>query len=50
MSLIEPNVKYHVHDKLHFCHEKKTLMQKWVFNLIGYCLFFIVISLVSLFL
>ena len=49
MSLIEPNVKYHIYDKLHFCHEKKLLLQNWVFNLIGYTLFFIVVSLVLYF-
>ena len=29
MSLIEPNVKYHIYDKLHFCHEKKLLLQNY---------------------
>ena len=49
MSLIEPSVKYHIHDTLHLCHEKKTTIQKWVFNLIGYTLFFIVVGLVLYF-
>ena len=49
MSLIEPSVKYHIHDTLHLCHEKKTTIQKWVFNLIGYALFFIVVGLVLYF-
>jgi len=49
MNLIEPNVKYHIQDKLSFCHEKKTLIQSWVFNLIGYTLFFAIVSTVLYF-
>jgi len=46
MSLIEPNVLKQIQDKLLFCHEKKNRIQGWVFNLIGYSLFFIVVTTV----
>lgn len=46
MTLIEPNVLNNIQDKLQFCHEKKSRIQSWVFNLIGYSLFFIVVSIV----
>ena len=46
MSLIEPNILNNIQDKLMFCHEKKGRIQSWVFNVIGYSLFFIIVILV----
>ena len=46
MSLIEPTILNNIQDKLMFCHEKKGRIQSWVFNMIGYSLFFIIVTLV----
>lgn len=46
MNLIEPTVMNRIQDKLMFCHEKKGRIQGWVFNLVGYSLFFIVLTIV----
>jgi len=46
MNLIESNVLDIIQDKLNFCNEKKGRIRQWVFNVIGYSLFFIVVTIV----
>jgi hypothetical protein len=33
MTLIQPNVKYYIDDILSKCHEKKTTLYYWIFNI-----------------
>jgi hypothetical protein len=49
MNLIETNVKYHLYDSLKLCHEKKTYILSWLFNILGFILFFGVLGLVLYF-
>jgi preprotein translocase subunit SecY len=46
MNLIEPGVMNSIQNKLMFCHEKKGRIHGWIFNLIGYSLFFAIVSIV----
>ena len=39
-SLIEPNVKYYLHDRLKICHENKMNAFSWVFNIGVFVIFF----------
>jgi hypothetical protein len=49
MNLIEPGVKYHLCDSLKICHDKKFVIQSWLYNAIGYFLFFCVLALIMYF-
>lgn len=48
-SLIEPNVKQFIYDKLNFSHQYKTSIQYWVFNISVFIIFISILATVLYF-